>query len=182
MSLITRLLPRRRVPVVLQMEMSECGAAALAMILGYHGYEATLAEIRLACGTSRDGTNAYHIIKAAEIYGLEALGVSVDLAGLRYMPLPAILHWGFGHFVILEKFSNRAAGIVDPSGGRTRVKRQSFNLKFTGIVLLFQPSNGFCRRPMPQPSRGNYYRVLRRSVSALIQILWASAIVQVLSL
>ena len=50
---------RKSVPMVLQMENVECGAAALAMILRYLGkYSLSLEQLRLDCHISRDGVTA----------------------------------------------------------------------------------------------------------------------------
>ena len=85
----------KRVPYIPQMEMTECGAASLAMVLAYHGHHAPLPEVRLASGVSRDGANARRIVLAAQGYGLEAKGVKLDVQQLHKLPLPAILHWDF---------------------------------------------------------------------------------------
>ena len=63
-----------KVPVVMQMESLECGAAALAMILAHYGKWMPLEHVRLSCGVSRDGTSIENLAKAARSYGLEASG------------------------------------------------------------------------------------------------------------
>ncbi|MDP8931700.1 MAG: cysteine peptidase family C39 domain-containing protein, partial [Actinomycetota bacterium] len=49
---------RRRVPWVGQMELADCGAACLAMVLAYHGKQVPLDELRETTGTNRDGVDA----------------------------------------------------------------------------------------------------------------------------
>lgn len=172
----------RRVPYVPQMEMVECGAAALAMVLGYWGHHAPLPQVREACKVSRDGANAANILQAARRYGLESEAVKVEVEHIQNLPLPAILHWEFKHFVVLESISAKGVHIVDPSIGRRFVSTSELRTSFTGVALVFAPDDGFIERKRRFPSLGRYLEILRSIRPSLVQLLGASLMLQAVGL
>ena len=133
-----------KVPVVMQMEALECGAACLDMVLAYYGKWVPLEQVRLDCGVSRDGSNARNVLVAARSYGLEAQGFRCEVNALREeMTFPCIIHWNFNHFVVLDGFKGNYACLNDPARGEVKVPMEEFDTSFTGICLQFKPGPDF---------------------------------------
>ena len=133
-----------KVPVVMQMEALECGAASLTMILAYYGKWIPLEQVRADCGVSRDGSNAKNILKAARNYGLAAKGYRYEPDVLKKNgKFPCIVHWNFNHFVVLNGFKGNKAVLNDPARGTYSVSMETFDNAFTGICLMFEPSDTF---------------------------------------
>ena len=94
-----------KVPVVMQMEALECGAASLTMVLAYYEKWIPLEQVRADCGVSRDGSNAKNVLRAARSYGLVAKGYRYEPDVLKKEgKFPCIIHWNFNHFVVLCGF------------------------------------------------------------------------------
>lgn len=171
------------VPLVIQMEELECGAAALAMILHYYRYWIPLEQARADCGVSMAGVNAKNIIEAARSYGLTAKGWHVEAEELKKDgPFPCIIHWGFNHFVVLCGFKGEKVVINDPARGKLNVDWDEFDREYTGVSLFFEPSEEF--KPLGHPKsileyskeklKGTgsaiVFAVITTSVAALLQI------------
>lgn len=133
-----------KVPVVMQIEALECGAASLTMILAYYGKWIPLEQVRADCGVSRDGSNAKNMLCAARSYGLKAQGYRYEPEDLKQNgTFPCIIHWNFNHFVVLNGFKKNKAYLNDPAKGSYMVSMKEFDEAFTGICLIFEPTETF---------------------------------------
>ena len=133
-----------KVPVILQMEALECGAASLAMVLAYYKKWVPLEEVRTACGVSRDGTSALNIAKAAQGYGLNYKAFRYTVEKLKEKATyPAILFWNLNHFVVLDGFKGDYAYLNDPAEGRVKLSMDDFKRSYSGVCLTFEPGEDF---------------------------------------
>lgn len=173
----------RHVPWVRQMEVADCGAACLGMVLAYHGKRVGLDELRSTTGTSRDGVDALALVRAAKHYGLTAEGVAADVSELELLPAGAILHWGFTHFVVLERVDRKGVQIVDPAVGRRRLSFEAVHEVYTGVAVTLQPGPDFTPSEGPV-GRGTwrYLRPLLGQARVLVHLLAASVLIRITAL
>lgn len=162
---------RVKTPVVLQMEAMECGAAALGSILGYYGRFIPLEKLRQECGVSRDGSKASNVLKAARRLGLVGGGFRYSAELLKGQQLPAIIHWNFNHFVVLEGFKDEKVYINDPAMGHRSVTWSEFEGSFTGIILLLTPGPDFQKGGSPHSTWQGLVQRFRKDPLALLFVI-----------
>ena len=172
-----------KVPFVQQLEATDCGAACLTMVLGHLGRDVALDEVREAAGGSgRDGVDANAIVRAAEWYGLRSRGLALDLDHLHYLPPGTILHWEFNHFVVFERITKKGVEIVDPGMGPRRVSLAKFGESFTGVALVFEPSDEFEPKRRGRGRFGWYLTQLGGQRHVLSRIVVTSILLRVFAL
>ncbi len=171
-----------KVPVIMQMEALECGAASLSMILAYHGKWLPLETVRKDCGVSRDGSSAKNLLKAARNYGMTAKGYRCDTSALSTLQTPCILHWGFNHFVVFCGFHRDKAVINDPARGTIRVTKEELDREFTGVVLTMTPAEGFEKGGKPKSILPFARQRLHGTAAAIAFIILATIITAVINL
>ena len=161
----------KKVPMVMQMEAVECGAASLAMILAYYGKWLPLEQVREACSVSRDGSSMKNILLAAKMYGLEPSAYKVsaeDLAGME----PAIIHWNFEHFVVFKGMRKGKAHLNDPGIGPVEIPMDEFRRSFTGVAMTFELTDRF--QPSGHPT--NILSYIKRNLSGANEAFWLTFI------
>nr|WP_241022384.1 peptidase domain-containing ABC transporter [Burkholderia sp. Se-20373] len=134
---------KTRFPTVLQTESTECGLACVAMLANYHGRHVTLRDLRQKFSVSLKGISLGSLLRVCKHNGLSSRPIRTELAGLKQIKLPCILHWNFNHFVILRKIGANHAVIVDPAYGERQVDWESVSQAFTGVAIEIWPDPDF---------------------------------------
>ncbi len=169
---------RVRTPTVLQMEAAECGAAALGIILEYHGRYVPLDVLRDDCGVSRDGSNAFYIKEAAKRYGFEVKAFRKSAEGIRSRRPPFIVFWQWNHFLVVEGFVRGTVYVNDPASGRRTIASDEFAQGYTGIAFTFEPGPNFKKQGRrPSVLRGLARRLGSSKAAIVFAILAGLALV-----
>ncbi|MGI9310813.1 MAG: cysteine peptidase family C39 domain-containing protein, partial [bacterium] len=134
---------RKATPLLLQLEATECGAAALGVILAHFDRRVPISELREACAVGRDGCDAADLMRAARQYGLSVQGWKKEPHHIPKMKLPAIIFWEFNHFLVLEGYGRNCFYLNDPGNGHRVVDDKEFDRGFTGVILTFKPGPEF---------------------------------------
>ena len=166
---------RVKVPTVLQMEATECGAASLAMVLAYYGRWLPLEFLRQECGVTRDGSNADNLLKAARRQGCVAKAFAGRSEVLRKKEFPLILFWEFNHFLVLEGFQGNTVFLNDPAMGRRTVTWDEFLTSYTGVYMKITPAENF--KPEGEP-----YSIVKTVAAKLREDKWALIFLMVVGL
>ena len=162
----------KKVPVILQMEALECGAASLCMILAYYKKWVPLDQVRQDCGVSRDGSNALNIWKAAESYGLKVKANRFNADQIREEAhFPAIIWWNYNHFVVLDGFKKEKAIINDPAKGVVRIPMKEFKRSYCMLCMQFEPGTEFEPGGKPQSILGFLKKRIAGNRAALLLVL-----------
>ena len=174
---------RRRTPLILQTEASECGLACLAMVASYHGYRTDLATLRSRFSISLKGTTLASLIKTAGALNFNARPLRLELEALDRLRLPAILHWDLRHFVVLTRVKGQTAFILDPKVGRRTMKLSELSTHFTGVALEIAPGEQF--RPQTEHLQISLRQLLGRLPGlgrVLIQLFLLGAVLEVFAI
>jgi len=172
-----------KVPVVMQLEALECGAACLCMVMAYYDKWIPLEQVRKDCGVSRDGSKASNILKAARSYGFVAKGFKCEPEHLRENgKFPCIIHWEFNHFVVCNGFRGGKVYLNDPARGDYSVSLEEFDVSFTGVCLMIEPDEDFEPSGKPRSILEFARKRLRGAESAMAFVMITTAIASLIGI
>ncbi|HTF96461.1 MAG TPA: peptidase domain-containing ABC transporter [Cellvibrio sp.] len=173
----------RKIPVIIQSEISECGLACLAMISCFHGSDVSLLSLRKKYPISRLGISLKSVMDIAADLGFSSRAVRCEPDNLHQVTTPCILHWNMNHFVVLKKILAKHFVVHDPAMGERKVPKAEFNTLFTGVVLELFPTAEFSQRENPDKlGLMDFFKDRAGLKRCLTQIIVLSFILQVFTI
>ena len=162
MKLLMPTIKRNRISFYHQLESTDCAAACIAMIASYYGRKYDLEQIKALFDFTRIGVSIRDILDSTPKIGLKSVALKVTSAELKEIPLPAILYWKQGHFIILQKITSKKGKtiyhIADPSYGKINIDEENFNSEWKGdnlkgVVIVTLPSDHFKDIKLPKTEK-----------------------------
>ncbi len=126
-----------KIPITIQMQPGENGAAALNMILGYNKRFVPMEEMREKCVSSRNGSSPEQIVAAGEAYGLKGEILKLDTEELRKQKFPIIVHWKRKNYALIKAMKGNMVTVVDPARGEYKLELQKFESYYMGTAVQF---------------------------------------------
>ncbi len=158
-----------KVPVIMQLEELECGAASLCMVLAYYNKWIPIEEVRNTCGVSRDGVSAGNILRAARFYGLNASGYRCPVSTLmKNVTFPCIAFVHGCHFIVVCGVKNGTIYVNDPAKGNDKYTEKEFEEIYNNILIQFSPSESFQPSGKPKSMLSYVKKRLKGTTVAIV--------------
>lgn len=184
-------------PFYQQLDAMDCGPTCLRMIAEHYGKRYTLQQLRQRSHIDREGVSARGIVLAAESIGFRALPVKIpfettdETPDFFQIPLPAIVHWGQNHFVVVYKVGKKHIWVADPRRSRVKLSYAEFQRNWCsdmgqGVAILLETTPEFFSQEGEKISRTGfsfllrYLRPYRRLILQLLLGLFVAGVIQFL--
>ena len=134
-----------------QVDETDCGVAALAMILKAYGSTIPLERLRQLAGTSIQGTTAFGLVETAKQFNFTVQAIQADesLFELDELTFPFIVHviknGELPHYYVVTGCQADLILIADPDPGVKSIAmaRERFLTEWTGVCLLMAPNQNY---------------------------------------
>ena len=180
----------KRYAYVAQMDMRDCGVAALASIAKHYGSDFSLAHLRALAKTTKEGTTALGIVEAAKKMGFEtkAIKANMDLFDMTDIPYPFIVHVNkegkLQHFYVVYKAKKDylIIGDPDPSVKVTKMSKERFKQEWTGVAIFLAPAPSY--KPHKDKKNGllSFLPLILKQKTLITYIVLASLLVTLVNI
>ena len=169
--------------MVFQADGNECALACWAMILAYHRQPVSLAELRARFMSKSGVMSIRELLEVAKTLSFAPRALRCEVQEIDHLELPAILHWGFDHYVVLKKVRRGSVIVHDPAIGIRQLSKSEFANHFTGVALELAPGETVADlTPTIAPRKFNYVGATEHVIPALVQVLILSCLLQMFTL
>ncbi|WP_303950563.1 peptide cleavage/export ABC transporter [Streptococcus vestibularis] len=180
----------KRYAYVAQMDMRDCGVAALASIAKHYGSDFSLAHLRELAKTTKEGTTALGITEAAKKMGFEtkAIKANMELFDMTDIPYPFIVHVNkegkLQHFYVVYKAKKDylIIGDPDPSVKVTKMSKERFEQEWTGVAIFLAPAPSY--KPHKDKKNGllSFLPLILKQKTLITYIVLASLLVTLVNI
>lgn len=185
---------RYRRAKVLQHDMSDCGAAAIASVLAFYGSRVAIGELRRMMGTGKNGTDLNSMRKCLLSMNFESEGIRAghvgglpDISILEELPMPMILHVknekGYAHYICLYAVCKTFYMVMDPADGYfRRLTASGLSAAWTGTALVAMPSVNYAAMDRSMNVVSRLAALVRPNMGLMMQIIVGAIVYTVLGL
>lgn len=171
-----------------QRDIRDCGCCCLLSIIKFYNGYVPLETIRIDTQTNNEGTSAFHIIKSANKYGFDGIGVNINYDDLLSSThnLPAIaqikLENNLLHFVVVYDVTKTTITLMDPAKGYQKVSKEKFINEWTGVLIILKPRENILVLPKTPSIFSLFANVLREEKTLFKEILISSLLITILTI
>ncbi len=122
-------------PTVLQNELTDSGATALAILLAYWGRYISLEDLRLQFGYARDGYKMEDVIRVANLNGLDCTVELCSAEEFAQHKPPFIMVGAHNNYIIIERITNNKILINDPAMGPRKITIDVCAQLHSGMII-----------------------------------------------
>ncbi len=165
---------------VKQHDNRDCGAACVATIFRYYGFNIPLIKIREKMKVDKNGSSLYAISRCVEEFHFIADVLEGSFAELEEeisngsITLPIIVHCleeGFGHYIVLKSIIKDKIKIFNPARGECLISVEEFKSMWTGYLVTIKKDNKFKKYNSTKGFYLKYWKILWDSKNILFLIL-----------
>lgn len=137
---------KKKIVVVKQEGVKDCGVASLLSIIRYYGGNISIEKLREETKATKHGITAFHIVCCANKLGFSSKGIKCkEIQDLKKINLPAIAHViinnSYKHYVVIYKidFKKSIITLMDPSCGIKKISFDEFNNIWSKVIIDLFP-------------------------------------------
>ncbi len=129
---------------VKQQGYKDCACACLLMIIKYYNGSVSLEYLREITRTTKQGTNLYNLVEAANQMGFRAYGLKGNIESLQSSFLPVIAHGiveqQYKHFIVIYQIDKKKKRLViaDPADQIKTISFDDFKKFSTGYYCILE--------------------------------------------
>lgn len=159
---------------IYQESIAECGLACVCMLLNSFGKPIDIIHLRNKYRISASGLSFLDLKKILTDFGVEVMGLRIQIEDLVGVSRPCVAHINGNHFVVISNITDKSVNINDPETGKRKVTLAEFQKIYSGTVLAASPGQDFNKTSELSKLNPNFFfpskTVLKKQLLILLAI------------